>query len=73
MSVDAEGSELEILQSNDWHRFRPELVLAEYHCKSVEEAMNSNLTEFMRSVNYKLIAKMYYSLVYYNQKNPSEL
>lgn len=29
MSVDVEGLDLQVLRSNDWSRFRPELVLAE--------------------------------------------
>ncbi len=29
MSVDTEGLDLEVLQSNDWHRFRPKLVIVE--------------------------------------------
>ena len=29
MSVDVEGLDLEVLSSNDWHRFRPRIIVAE--------------------------------------------
>lgn len=54
MSVDAEGIDLEVLQSNDWSRFRPRLVCvesADYETR-VEDM---NIHNFMRSVGYEQV------------------
>ncbi len=49
MTVDAEGFEFEILQSNDWERFRPTIIMAEidknYHA----------IIDYMTCCNYMLV------------------
>ncbi len=59
LSIDAEGFDLKVLQSNDWNKIRPTLVLTENLSShnSIEAALNSGTTRFMSSVNYKLFAK----------------
>jgi FkbM family methyltransferase len=59
LTVDVEGFDLKVLQSNDWDRIRPTLVLAESLSSytSIEEALRSELTQFMYSLNYTLFAK----------------
>lgn len=52
LSVDAEGHDVQVLRSNDWNRYRPELVVAELHEHGLEEAMASPLLAFMRDVGY---------------------
>jgi FkbM family methyltransferase len=53
MSVDVEGLDLEVLQSNDWERFRPTIVMVEidnrYH----------KIVEFMDQCNYVLVFNNY--------------
>ena len=49
LDVDCEGRDLDVLQSNDWTRFRPTVVLAEAH----GEDEDARLTAFMDSVGYE--------------------
>ncbi len=49
MSVDAEGLDFTILQSNDWDRFRPTLVMVEIDNQYHE------IVEYMGHCNYMLI------------------
>jgi FkbM family methyltransferase len=64
MSVDAEGLDLEVLQSNDWTRYRPELVVAEHHGQSIEEQIESDLYKYMISREYQLHGWAHPSLIF---------
>ncbi len=57
MSVDAEGLDLQILQSNDWRRFRPEVVVAEIFCREIAGLDADPLAQFMGTVGYRPVAK----------------
>ena len=49
LSVDAEGYDLTVLQSNDWEQHRPTLLLVEINNQFTE------IVRFMASHNYLLI------------------
>jgi hypothetical protein len=49
MSVDCEGLDMEVLESNDWDIFRPKLICIEH---SIDKTLLSN---FMNSKNYTKI------------------
>src|SRR5262249_35160580 len=59
MSVDVENMELEVLSSNDWHRFRPRFVLAETLRTSILDLNSCEVVKLMNSVGYEPIAKAY--------------
>jgi FkbM family methyltransferase len=58
MSVDAEGLDLDVLRSNNWDKYRPEVVLAEAaDGTGIEAVMNSEPCRFMRERGYDLMAR----------------
>jgi hypothetical protein len=58
MSVDAEGLDLDVLRSNDWDRYRPEIVLAEAaDGTGLEAVANSELSRFMREKGYEAMTR----------------
>ncbi|TWU34416.1 FkbM family methyltransferase [Novipirellula artificiosorum] len=62
LTVDVEGLDLEVLQSNDWTRYRPTLVLAEHHGASldnttIQEAIESPVAAYLGEQEYELVAK----------------
>lgn len=64
MSIDAEGADFQVLQSNDWARYRPTLVLVEALGWRLELAHNHPIDRFMRGVGYAMIAKTHNTLFY---------
>jgi FkbM family methyltransferase len=64
LSVDVEGRDLDVLQSNDWESFRPELVLAEDHPESGDDAVASPITRYLEGVGYRLFAWIGPTLVF---------
>lgn len=57
MTVDVEGMDLEVLQSNNWERFRPTYVLVE--CLGVEPAQleQESVCQFLTAQGYHFFAK----------------
>jgi FkbM family methyltransferase len=49
MSVDCEGMDLDVLQSNDWEKYRPRVLAAEDNSISLD----SELSQFLRRLNYE--------------------
>ncbi|NBD18848.1 MAG: SAM-dependent methyltransferase [Cyanobacteria bacterium] len=58
MSIDVEGLDYAVLKSNNWERYRPNIILIEaLGMVSLEEAMNSEVSIFLQQQGYRLIAK----------------
>lgn len=64
MSIDVEGHDLHVLRSNDWERYRPELVLVEDFKMDVANVEASEIYRFMRSVGYEMYAWLRPTVVY---------
>lgn len=52
MSIDVEGYDLLAIKSNNWQKFRPQIVCVESFCES-DDKMYEKQKEFMKSVGYK--------------------
>jgi FkbM family methyltransferase len=65
LSSDVEGLDLEVLQSNDWRRFRPRAVVAEVHnAVEVGDLEAHPLTRFMAEVGYRPISNLALSVIF---------
>jgi FkbM family methyltransferase len=54
--VDVEGYDLKVLKTNNWQKYRPKIVVVESDV-SIDEDVKSELTDYLNSVDYKLIGK----------------
>ncbi len=66
MSVDVEGLDLEVLQSNDWQRFRPGYVLAECFGVPMSGLAAHPVTAFLATVDYVPFAKTVHTVIFRN-------
>lgn len=57
MSVDVEGLDFYVLESNDWSEYRPKFVLVEILGSSLYEIEQGRIGQFMSNVGYVLYAK----------------
>jgi FkbM family methyltransferase len=57
MSVDVEGMDLEVLQSNDWSRFRPRIILVEIYETVCENIFHNTTFNFLRKNEYLFCSK----------------
>lgn len=55
-SIDVEGMDLDVLKSNNWEKYRPELVVAEEYAKSFQDLMDSPINKFLHEIDYEIYA-----------------
>jgi len=64
-SIDVEGLDLEVLQSNDWTRFRPEYILIEELRTSIDIIIEeSEIYSYLKLFNYSLMHRTYNTSIY---------
>lgn len=68
LNVDAEGLDFEVLESNDWGRFRPEVIAIEEHGFRADTPAESAVYRFLREKGYKLHAVMKFSLIFVSEE-----
>ena len=56
LSVDAEGHDLEVLQSNDWQIYKFEWVLCEFKIENVSSIASDPIYAFLNGMGYRLKA-----------------
>lgn len=64
LSLDVEGFELQVLNSNDWLRYRPKVIVVE----SLQLKNKNVLDSYLNQVNYRLIANTVNNLYYTDAK-----
>lgn len=64
LSVDVEGLDLDVLQSNDWSKYRPRAVVAEILESDVQSALSSPISAFMFERGYVMKSKCFNSVIY---------
>jgi len=69
LSVDVEGLDLDVLKSNNWERFRPQIVLAEQiGGGTVAELASDPMHEYLSGVGYVCVAKTIRTLFFQDAK-----
>lgn len=63
MTVDVEGLDFEVIRSNDWSRFRPEMLLIEILGSDLEQVLSSPEIEFLSDLGYEPYSKLVNSVL----------
>jgi FkbM family methyltransferase len=64
ISIDVEGLEIEVLQSNNWQKYKPKIILAEDRNFKEYNLTNSKVYQFIITQGYKLYAKTRNTLIF---------
>lgn len=57
LSVDVEGFDMEVLESNNWDRYRPACILVECTSHDLEENEKNEVYSYLKKKDYLLLAK----------------
>ena len=68
MSVDVEGFDEEVLASNDWQNYRPQIVVVEIFEKSMEGILQSSSYKMMKEYGYQLHGRCFWSCFFIDTK-----
>lgn len=55
-NLDAEGLDFEILSSNDWDKFKPQIIMVEAEGLDLENLGGSKTFVFLRNLGYKIVS-----------------
>ena len=60
LNIDAEGFDLEILQSNDWQKYRPKVICAELSpVKTMSDVLQNETYDYLSALDYVAVSKNY--------------
>ncbi len=60
LSIDVEGADLQVLRSNDWKKYSPEIVMIEILFSEDVETVNKTPTaEFLKKQGYSMVARTF--------------
>lgn len=59
LSIDVEGLDFQVLNSNDWDKYRPEIVLIEVLGTTFDQIISSETTAYMQKNGYMIFAKTF--------------
>lgn len=66
MSIDVEDHELQVLESNDWQKYRPQVLLVEILDFDLNHPSEYPVHNFIQDIGYSLFAKTHNTLIYKN-------
>lgn len=64
LSIDVEGLDLEVLKSNDWTKYKPDVILVEVLGSTLADIEGNEITGFLDSHGYKIYAKTVNTVIY---------
>lgn len=64
LTVDVEGHDLAVLESNDWEQFRPSVVVAECRGALIGNVLSEPVSSFLTQRGYAPFAKAFHSWIF---------
>jgi hypothetical protein len=64
LSVDVEGLDMEVLQSNDWSKYAPTFVLVEDHIFTMDAPERSEIYVFLKGQGYQIVGVLKRTIIY---------
>ena len=68
MSIDVEGLDLEVLKSNDWIKFRPNILLVELLNSSMDLINEDPVMIFLKEQKYSVFSKCIKTTIFINDE-----
>lgn len=66
MTIDVEGAELDVLKSNNWEKYLPDVLLVEFIDMDIQEIFKTEVHKFLTGLSYKFFSKTW-NTVFYKQ------
>jgi FkbM family methyltransferase len=64
LTIDAEGFDLKVLQSNNWEKYQPQVILVESIDAGIKEVLESEIFHYLVAKGYNLISKTFHTNIY---------
>lgn len=73
LKIDVEGKELDVLKSNNWERFIPNVIICELINVNLEKLSKNKVYKFLKSKNYLLYCKLLQNAVFFHKSFSSKI
>jgi FkbM family methyltransferase len=67
LKIDVEGKELDVLQSNNWNKFIPKVIICELINVDFEKLLKNKVYKFLKSHNYLLYCKLLQNSIFFHK------
>ena len=57
LNIDVEGMDHQVLCSNNWNNYKPDVIVVELNCEDLDELKENESAKFLSDLGYKIIAK----------------
>ncbi len=57
LSIDVEGMELTVLESNNWQKYKPKVIVLEMICTNIKDVAEHEITRYLAALGYQVVAK----------------
>lgn len=64
MSIDVEGLDMEVLRSNDWQKYKPEVLVVECVYDDYEDIQSMETVKYLKQLGYSFFAKTFSSFFF---------
>lgn len=64
LSIDVEGLDFVILKSNNWAKYKPEVILIEILGNTLDDLLDNEVTIFLRQLGYSIHAKCINTVIF---------
>ena len=64
LSIDVEGLDFDVLQSNNWEKYRPNVILVEILASSLAELESNKVSLFLKKEGYEIYAKAMNTVIF---------
>jgi hypothetical protein len=71
LTVDVEGRDIDVLQSNDWEKYRPKIVLVEILGEAMARVISNPVTLYLSDKNYVLYSKTVNTAIFIDSTLPA--
>lgn len=68
LNIDTEGTELEILKTNNWKKFRPKVIFCEILNQNIKTVLKHKTSKYLTSKGYVIFAKLYHNVIFVEKK-----
>lgn len=64
LSIDAEGYDLKVLQSNNWNKYLPIYIIIEIAPTTLDKIENHPISKFLKKKKYNIYSKLHKSVIF---------
>jgi len=64
LSIDVEGLDFEVLESNSWSKYRPDIILVEAIGSTIESLLQSDTRKLLNKEGYSMFSKAVHTVFF---------